>query len=253
MSYSSVVLADSPTAYWRLGEPSGTTAEDETTTHDGTYVNTPTFGVTGPLDDGNTAVTFNGTDERVDTTTLGTLGGSILSASFEYWINTTTTSTIRAPIGTINTGSALIVHNYLNCSAAEGANVGTTMFGIRGQNGQTMRGSISTNIYDGAWHHVVFVVENGTTPSTFSAYVDGSSVTVTYDLQQTITAANFDFALMIGARNNRGTADRYCPATLDEVAVYPTRLTSGQVAGHYAARVTSDPPSLYVNTPPLRW
>ena len=35
-AYAAAVLADSPTAYWRLGEASGTTAADEVGTYDGT-------------------------------------------------------------------------------------------------------------------------------------------------------------------------------------------------------------------------
>ena len=43
MSYSDVILADSPQAYYRLGEPSGTTADNAegTASRDGTYTNTP--------------------------------------------------------------------------------------------------------------------------------------------------------------------------------------------------------------------
>jgi hypothetical protein len=41
------VLATSPSGYWVLGEPSGTNANDEAGTQDGTYVNTPTLGVSG--------------------------------------------------------------------------------------------------------------------------------------------------------------------------------------------------------------
>src|SRR4029078_6112519 len=39
--YRSRIVAASPTAYWRLGEASGTTAADETGGHPGTYVGGP--------------------------------------------------------------------------------------------------------------------------------------------------------------------------------------------------------------------
>jgi hypothetical protein len=60
VAYSDEVLADNPAGYWRLGEPSGTNANDESTNNlDGTYVNTPTLGVAGALtSDSDTAVVF---------------------------------------------------------------------------------------------------------------------------------------------------------------------------------------------------
>jgi hypothetical protein len=57
-TFRTAVLALSPTAYWRLGEPSGTNVADEMGVQAGTYVNTPTLGVGGYPGDGNTAATF---------------------------------------------------------------------------------------------------------------------------------------------------------------------------------------------------
>ena len=59
MAYVDEVRADNPTAYWRLGEASGTTAQEDDNLYDGTYQNTPTLGVAGALvTDADTAVTF---------------------------------------------------------------------------------------------------------------------------------------------------------------------------------------------------
>lgn len=240
MTYASEVLADSPTAYYRLGELSGaTTAEDETGSHDGTYVNTPTLEVAGAISDGNTAVTFNGTDQRVLTTTLGTLGGSLLTSSWEWWVKSTSTAN-RTMWGTLNTGSTLILRVASNTDATtESSSTGDTYVQIRGQNGQSLRGEITTAIYDGNWHHCVVVVENGTSPSTFSFYVDGAAQSVSYAFQQTITGANFDFAPTIGARNARGTIDQFFPGSIDEFACYPTRLSAARVLAHYQAGIAA--------------
>lgn len=234
MGYRTEVLADSPTAYWRLGESSGTAAADEQAAHAGTYVNTPTLGVAGAVDDGNTAITLNGTNQRVATTTLGTLGANIATSSWECWINTTSTDTIRSVFGTTTTGSSSLVNLSINTTTPAGVETGTagsTAFFVRGTNGW-----ITTNIYDGAWHHIVVVIESTTT---FSVYVDGVARTVTYGVQTALTAANFDFALALGCRNQRGVFERFFPGSLDEVAVYPSRLSSARVAAHYAARVVT--------------
>jgi len=48
--YRATVLADTPLAYWRLGETTGTVAHDETGNgHDGTYIGGYTLGQTGAL------------------------------------------------------------------------------------------------------------------------------------------------------------------------------------------------------------
>jgi hypothetical protein len=65
--YAALVMAHAPTAYWRLGDSSGTAAVDETGTYDGTYVGAPTLGTQGLLySDPDKAVTFNGTSQHVD-------------------------------------------------------------------------------------------------------------------------------------------------------------------------------------------
>jgi hypothetical protein len=60
LPYDEEVLADNPFLYWRLGEPSGTSATDSSgNSRTGTYNSAPTLGVAGLLtDDEDTAVTF---------------------------------------------------------------------------------------------------------------------------------------------------------------------------------------------------
>lgn len=65
-SYQKLVLAQSPQNYWRLGESSGTTVVDEIGNNNGTYINSPTQGTDGLIIDSNTAVSFNGSTQRVD-------------------------------------------------------------------------------------------------------------------------------------------------------------------------------------------
>lgn len=69
-----------PRVYWRLGEASGvTTADASPNGRDGTYVGSPTLGATGLLHgSGDTAVTFDGTDDRV-------------TRAHDTWLNLSTT------------------------------------------------------------------------------------------------------------------------------------------------------------------
>lgn len=57
-----ILALPSLVGFWRLGEPSGTTATDEQGTANGTYYGTPTLGAVGSIT-GDTAMTVNGTDQ----------------------------------------------------------------------------------------------------------------------------------------------------------------------------------------------
>lgn len=61
-TYSSVVLANAPVGYWRLGEAGGPTAFDSSGNgDDGTYFGNPTFGQPGAIaNDPDTAIGLNG-------------------------------------------------------------------------------------------------------------------------------------------------------------------------------------------------
>lgn len=69
-SYSAAVLADSPLAYWRMGDASGTTATDSSGNgRHGTYAGSPTLGaaslVTG---DADASVDLDGTNDEMTLT-----------------------------------------------------------------------------------------------------------------------------------------------------------------------------------------
>lgn len=65
-AYTNKVKALSPIAYWPLADLSGTTATDESgNARNGSYVGSPTLGVTG-IGDGRTAATFDGSTQYVN-------------------------------------------------------------------------------------------------------------------------------------------------------------------------------------------
>jgi hypothetical protein len=232
VAYRDEVLADSPLAYLRLGEASGTAAADEVGAHAGTYVNTPTLGAAGAVS-GNTAVSFDAAQsERVTWTTLGTLGQNVIASAWEFWIKTTTTGQ-GVILGAFNTGTSLAIQFQLNRAAADTVAVGKTRIYVRGTNGNQLYGEIATNIYDGAWHHVKVTFPSTTT---IKVRIDKVDRTVTYGLQQAVAStANFGFALALAARNLRGVFDNFASIALDEVAVYSAGLSDARSDAHYDA------------------
>ena len=112
-SYAATVLADAPVGYWRLGEASGTSAADEIGAHNGTYVGSPTRGVTGiPGAGGNTAMTLNGSGSGYVTTSWSAAPAA--PASVEAWIRHAGSDF------TIDTTIAGAVRTRVACPAADG-------------------------------------------------------------------------------------------------------------------------------------
>ena len=103
-AYSNQVLADEPLAYWRLGEPSGTSAADASGNgNTGTYGGSPTLGATGALaGDTDTATSFDGVNDNVSVPNNAALN---LNGSFsiEFWAKQT--SFTNTTPGILNKGT----------------------------------------------------------------------------------------------------------------------------------------------------
>ncbi len=212
--YPAAVLADNPIAYWRLGEASGTSAKDEIGTADGTYVNTPTLGVTGALlGDSNTAVTVTAASSQYITVPDVGIDQGDGPLSWELWFKkavadqpsfmTLMSKGDTAPILQITTGDVLL---WFSKSVASAAHIATPL--------------------DTNWHHVVGTKD---TSDNWIVYLDGVASTAP---DGTPSTADTAAALNIGRSTD---ADTYWNGSIDEVAVYSTVLSAARVAAHYAA------------------
>ncbi|MEN8256181.1 MAG: LamG domain-containing protein, partial [Verrucomicrobiota bacterium] len=99
---------------------------------------------------------------------------------------------------------------------------------------------ISKNLYDGEWHHLVWVIDDCVNNS-MKVYVDGAEAA----LSLTSTGSPDEFGnltdvVFFGGLNNRGT-DLIRPfnGTLDEIAVYDYALGAEDVMIHYNAMLPS--------------
>jgi hypothetical protein len=210
-----------PYAWWRLGEASGTNAVDEEGIQDGTYVNAPTLGVAGPMTTGDTAVTFNGTDEYV------TCGSQHLGGQTDFSIAAWAKSSSGATTQTIycerhaTTGNAMV---RLSLDAN-----GRPTFAYRDDGGGAIDSIVPTSgdWTDDAWHH--FVVTKDATAIVI--YVDGVSVktgTLTNDNTLTGMAANI-------AKDPR-TSNELFVGSLGQVMIWREAITSSMVHRLYAMR-----------------
>lgn len=225
--YPSVVLADNPVGYWRLGEsPAQTTAFDSSPFgRNGAYVEGVTRGVSGAIvDDPNTAGQFDGATGHV----------AIPGAPFNFPNN----FTLEAWVINNNTGPFFgrIFSNRQFTPMAAGYGFGVlpdgrlrfTTFGILDYD------SAVVVPRDGNYHHVVVTFDPG---NDAHFYLDG---TFRQTLFGPLPAQSSSSDLNIG-RNPivspfTGSFEPWNGA-IDEAAIYNYVLSDSQIAAHYQAGI----------------
>ena len=222
-SYRDVVLSDAPRAYWRF-ENAGSTVADETGNgHTLTARGDATAGEPGGIDGSNAARV--GGEGRFDRT------GSIdprPGITLEAWA---TPSHLPLNGNVLNTGGAsLLVARGLeqpgNCFRA-----------LLEQVAWSDTGTALCTAQPDVRHHLAMVTGGGA-PTTL--YVDGVAVR-TLAAQPTTNAKWNTISLGQIPSNDLGFANQFDPAlrrfrgTIDEAAIYATRLGADRIRAHYEA------------------
>lgn len=215
--YGQTIQSDSPSAYWRLGETSGTQAADASGGgHSGSYLGSPQLGVPGAVP-ADTAVAFNGSSQEVavpDSAAVR-LNGSF---TIEFW----------AKVGSfVNTWPGILKKGASGSAATGyliwyGSDLRPT-FKRAGYDGRktSASGALSTSAFR------YYAVTYDASSSSLRWYVDGAPDT-TYSgvsLPTNSTTANLEL----------GTGDQGANETLDEVAFYARPLGAAAIASHFSA------------------
>lgn len=220
-TYASTVLADGPVADYRLAEANGSVyaADSSPTGALATYVSgATTYGVAGAIPtDPSTAVSDNGSNSVASDQNVG---DSVLPAANQprtavAWIKPSDTN-CRYVLGwgANSTDQGFGVYTCPNQVVVTGVNDNVTF-------------DTTTTITDGNWHQVA-VTFDGTN---VTAYIDGVSLGTQQftNTNNTVT----DTPLYIGA--GPGDAGSVWYGALDDVAVFPTVLSSTQVGALFTA------------------
>lgn len=229
--YAARVLADGAQLYWRYDEAGGAFAADASDGQDGgVYANAPGHRSTPAAVAGSAALALNGSDEYVYSDRLHHYT-SPTPYSIETWFRTDTVRGGRIVgygnnIGTAQGHTSGISDKLLyltdNGRLAFGVQVGST------SGRPTITSAASYN--DNVWHHAV--ATQG--PSGMRLYVDGVAV------GSNSTAGNRSYNgywrvggdAMTAGWPNRPTST-YFAGQVDETAVYPSALSTAQVAAHH--------------------
>jgi hypothetical protein len=214
-SYMATVLADSPTAYYRLGESSGTTMTDASgNSNNGTYSGSPTLGTTGAVA-GDTAVSFNGSQRGI---TPFLFNPSATSWSLEFWANPTVDgrSSQRALVSQQDgTGTG---RDWIFETTSGGL---STFFNATQQD--WTGGALPLNTY--TFISLTCDVSTGT----LRWYKNG-----TFDTSYAVTIESATGAVIVGNEKFPTSSNGFIGA-MDEAALFTTRLSDAQIQSHFAA------------------
>lgn len=222
MTYPTEVLADSPLVYWRLGEPSGTSAVDASgNSHPGTIVGSPTLGAGGLVaGDADTAFTFDGTiSQRVHSTSTVRGAGTLTRFAIECLFDVPASGLFQLCELADPAGSA-------PDSISLSYSAGFVSFGFQGLgpiSSPVATAAISTGV-----HHLV----GEFTGTAVNLYIDGELA----DTQPfTNGGALLTVANSFGAGNDPYSGGGAAVGTLDEPAFYTDLLGPARVAAHATA------------------
>lgn len=230
-AYVDDVLADRPSAYWRMSEPDGSTLVDAGGWNDAAVRGSVTRGVPGPLP-GETATRFAGTSSSYTSTEAFVSGPD--TVTLEAWFRTTTTrggKIVGFDSARTGEGRAVDRHVYMD-------NGGRVYFGVRPSGGTRRTINTTQALNDGEWHHVVASLgESG-----MQLYVDGVRIGTRTDATVGQYYAGY-WRVGGGSLANwasRPTSD-YFAGDISHVALYPTVLPHERVISHFVSADRSSP------------
>ncbi len=230
-NYSSLVLSKNPSAYYRLGELSGPTAHDATSNHyDGVLSGAFTLLQQNAIitDYTDYAMLFtavaNGTSGGAITlpTTLTTNGLSTLTV--EFWLMLTNNSFTYYP--TVLDNSTTHTGFLFQIAPASDGHSGYFVLGNGAAN--ITRGFGTSVLSAGVWYHLAGVYDG----TQLIIYVNGLPDPAT---NTAMTGAIGTTARAIHVATNSAGTNTFLPATLDEIAIYPSALSANDILAHYTA------------------
>lgn len=216
LGYRATVLADSPVAFWRLGEPSGATAADVQGTHDGTYSNC-TLNQTGATTDGNKAAAFSAGSNSLITVSSAADLQFTNAMTFECWANPTNASAFYMLItkGSTN-GSPNSDYEWRLDNTT-----GKQRFLVNAGAGVVS----NTQVPTGQFNHIAVTFDGANARFYLNGVADGAPALAA-------TAATHATNVILGRRGDGLSFT----GTLDEIAVYGSVLSPARIAAHFAAR-----------------
>ncbi len=235
-AYATAVLADSPFAYYRLGESAGPTLCDSSASpSNGTYsASGLTYGVAGalPSDPAATAVSADGsTSALIGTGGLGSGVAGDHDFTLEGWFksNATVQNQILVAIGAAGNGNIAGLALWPTVCGGNGSDLGLDEYSSSNCWDTT---TVGVNLFDQHWHYVA--VTYSASAHQVTGYVDGVNLGA-----QTPNTTTHSFLLQGSAPFVGNWVDNAVnqpfQGAAEEIALYPSALSGARIAAHYAA------------------
>jgi len=227
--YPNEVQTDNPTAYWRLGESSGSTAYDSAGGLDGTYVNSPVLGQPGALaGDLDTAVRFNGpgSNDYVEVPDAPFLRFTT-SFTIEAWIYQDSFQSAGYRLVDKETAGIGDGYNFDTLGVGDSFTGSGHRLRLCG-NEQCPYGNTDYSLNE--WHHVAVTVSGTTATFYLDGQMDGSGLVGSIPIQQNTLPLRIG-AANVGCGGGCGLYE-YFSGLIDEVAVYDHALPGERIVAH---------------------
>ena len=231
--FNADVVGLSPLSYWRLGEPSGSTAVDAGSSgNNGTY-NGATLGQTGALTgDADTAVRFNGSTDYLE---IAHDASYLLdNGSLQLWFNIDSLGSEQALFSKDSTGFDTGGHLTMRVLASG-------QLEVRLQSASTSFTVTSSSAVTAAtWHHAAFTFGSGG----MALYLDGQVVdthSYTGGLGTTSGGSGNFEPIAIGADTGSSgnlvvtPLTQFFAGSIDEVAIFGSQLSADDIHDLYVA------------------
>lgn len=224
MAFLADILATSPWLHWRLGESSGTVAEDATANNrDGTISGDITLGTAGSISgDPDTAVTSGGTNGLI-------IGPAFNSVNYTFAVRLKLTSLPIDNASVVATSNGLAFGNnnreiFVKADGRVGSRIwdgSVEIFAVS-----------STTLTLGQWYYI-FAVEDGTN---ITLYIDGTQAA------QVATGGTAD-NVTFHAAGVTGYSLARLAAAFDEISVWDSALSSGTITSLVASAAAGGAPA----------
>jgi hypothetical protein len=160
---------------------------------------------------------FDGIDNFIDVGTMGSFGSTLVNASVTLWLRTTQTTKSQV-FGTVSDGTSTLMIFSINMKENTAEVEDSLRPNIRDEDAVETKGDVIVPTFnDGTWHMVTIVYKNS---SDIDLYFDG--VEQTFNVLNggpTDNMADFQYGLLIGANNQRGTPTNFTDVDIDEFRI----------------------------------
>lgn len=230
MSYASTILADSPVAYWKLDETSGTTATDSSgNSRNATWVGSPTLGMGHLIKESGAAAFLDGSTAYLDcpVAAMNAIVAGTGAFTWECWFSPSN-PTVKQMLYGANRGSPP-VNNGPQVYYSHPSFGGAGFFSVF--DSTAFNEFISTSAFIAT---VVFVVLRVAADGSCTLRVNGAAQGSAGANSSMLVASNDTFQVGMDWDAGPVTSD-FLFGTVDEVAIFGSSLSDAQVDAHYAA------------------